>query len=819
MAVIIGVAVLGSAGLMRFGSAKTYPLLPGGEDADYPKRAAGVCPPFKLLDEDGGVIDPVHGVNADVPYSPRKTCGACHDYEKITQGFHFTQGKGETVPDAMAERYAWVTAPGNYGGNWCSPAPLYRQLAAKTNASARVIDMTSFEFISASCGTCHPGGGPLETDREGKRYDRWMRDPASGFTDSGDNRFDGDYHKARWARSGVIEADCLMCHLPDYDFKIRNAHLKKLNFKWAATAAAGFGKVTGGVISNEQPRVAYDLSRFDAQGRVLVKSVPHPRNETCLTCHAKPGWKKRGASFSPRTDVHMAAGLRCVDCHPAGSRAADARVRGREVHQIGKGDDPAGWVRNDLDGTMRSCRDCHIDGWRNAPRASHAWLPPLHMEKLSCQACHIPNRAVMSASVQASDVFNPAPYITPPGKHIWTFYDHNRQAWNHYGELNTFGYADQPTDFFLPTLFVYKGLIYPGNRVHSMWVGYEEEGKPGLNMLFMRDYYAMWRQHNESGGTNFTQLAAIRDDDGDGALEINRPEEIDAVLAATREYLAKTGFLMLGRRLVWVCDDRAYYSSTESRALPRESYEATPYASVHKYSHDVAPARAALGTGGCTDCHASPSPFFDRPVLRTVFATEDSLPRWMPNRELLGVSESAVRIGAFREQRLKPVLYALAGLLAGLWALVCLRDAAVHHDLLPKQFSSVCLWAGLVGLAAAGLVVSRDPGMGEYMLARRFTLDANHFWVAIGILLAAFAAVVRLSGGGTAQRILRAAGWSALAATCLCGGLMLMKPDGFLAAATRLAYTGFDAGLVLSAAFAILALLFASPIRRPGEGE
>jgi len=96
---MIGATALATTGLMRLGRAETHPALPGGEEAGYPKRAAGVCPPFKLLDEAGNVIDPVRGVNAEVPYSPRKTCGACHDYEKITQGFHFTQGKGEPVPE------------------------------------------------------------------------------------------------------------------------------------------------------------------------------------------------------------------------------------------------------------------------------------------------------------------------------------------------------------------------------------------------------------------------------------------------------------------------------------------------------------------------------------------------------------------------------------------------------------------------------------------------------------------------------------------------------------------------------------------------
>lgn len=78
----------------------------------------GVCPPFYLCDEHGKVIDPVHGINLDKPYSPKQTCGKCHDYNKITEGFHFQQGRGEKPTDLMVERCLWVTSPGNYGGNW-----------------------------------------------------------------------------------------------------------------------------------------------------------------------------------------------------------------------------------------------------------------------------------------------------------------------------------------------------------------------------------------------------------------------------------------------------------------------------------------------------------------------------------------------------------------------------------------------------------------------------------------------------------------------------------------------------------------------------
>lgn len=779
-------------------------------------RAFGVCPPFKLRDEQGNIIDPVHGLNDKVPYSPKRTCGACHDYEKITRGFHFTQGKGETPPKVYADRYQWVTAPGNYGGNWCSPSPLYRQLAPKSNTNARMIDMTSFDFVTATCGNCHPGGGPLEYDRAGNRYDTFMRE--HGLASGGDNGLDGDYYKAKWDQTGVIEADCLLCHMPAYDPQARNAQLANLNFRWAATEGAGLGKVRGNVAAGEKPEVAYDVSKFDAEGNLALNYVPEPRNETCLGCHAKPGWKKRGASFSGRTDVHMKAGLRCVDCHAAGSKAADARIRGREEHQFGKGDDPSGWVRNDLDDTVRSCADCHLRGWNNAPRATHEWLPPLHMEKLSCQACHIPARPVKSALVQASDVYNHGPRITPPPKHIWTFYDQQMNYWNHYGELELFTVHDQPTNVSQPTLAVYKGKIYPVNRVHSMWVGYEEKGKPGLNQLFMKDFFMMWKEHLANPKANGPELASITDDNGDGALEVNRPEEIDAILAATKAYLEKTKFPLDNRRLVWVSDDKAYYSSTEYRNLPREPYEATPYASVYKFSHDVAPARAALGAGGCTDCHRIHSPFFDRPILAMAFSPADGKPRWTPNDSLLGVSRLRATVGGLREEWLKPILYALIGLVISAWVALLIRVLAAQHGAFSAGAARALGLLVFAGAIVMGAFAVATPDLLEYMTVRRFTLDANHFWISCFVLLIGLILAIRESGPVQTVRRSRAWAvllWVAILFTAACGGLILLKAPS-LQFVVRPAYTGLDLGLTVLVALCLLTLLSDLATTRPG---
>lgn len=67
------------------------------------------------------------------------------------------------------------------------------------------------------CGGCHPGGGGLEFDRDGQRYDQRLKaDPSLAQS------LDGDYHKSKWDKSGVVEADCFLCHVQGYDFGERH---------------------------------------------------------------------------------------------------------------------------------------------------------------------------------------------------------------------------------------------------------------------------------------------------------------------------------------------------------------------------------------------------------------------------------------------------------------------------------------------------------------------------------------------------------------------------------------------------------------------
>ncbi len=67
----------------------------------------------------------VHGqpiaVGETTPYSPRQTCGACHDVDDIANGYHFQQGRtdanGDVVvaSDYFGDGRSYILSPGMYG--------------------------------------------------------------------------------------------------------------------------------------------------------------------------------------------------------------------------------------------------------------------------------------------------------------------------------------------------------------------------------------------------------------------------------------------------------------------------------------------------------------------------------------------------------------------------------------------------------------------------------------------------------------------------------------------------------------------------------
>lgn len=366
-------------------------LVGGGraEKADVGWLLPQACPPFYLRDSGGAIIDPndpaVEGQPLP-PVSAVQTCMKCketHDPNRVMGGYHFQTGRDELFPATRWDEQAPVDKGSGYYGKWL---PLYqRELAPKSFDDPAEIDMTAYEWVS-SCGVCHPGGGPAELDRGGRRYD-WVlsQEPVMA-----DYTYDGDYYQSRWDESGVVEADCFICHLENYEYSLRAQQIKKLNYKWATTEAAGLGHVEGAVIDDEVPSVVYNTNLFGADGKVHLH-IQRPTDRACMFCHTMSSVQKRGTTWHNPfiEDVHSDIGIACTDCHPGDIR-----------HNFAKGDSVNLATRNDLDNTMQSCEECHYESkGLGAPDYDHPGIPPIHFERMSCESCHVTTRPFLSARV------------------------------------------------------------------------------------------------------------------------------------------------------------------------------------------------------------------------------------------------------------------------------------------------------------------------------------------------------------------------------------------------------------------------------------
>ncbi|MBI5687033.1 MAG: hypothetical protein HZC54_18335 [Verrucomicrobia bacterium] len=349
--------------------------------------AAGLLAvPRGFADEpwDGGRTVPVHRIplndcegegivpcmRSAKPVSMSKTCGTCHDYAKISAGWHFNSSSGKVPAGRPGE--PWVLVDGLTG----TQLPLsYRGWAGTWNPAA--VGMTPWDFTKQFARHM-PGGDTGE--------------PADVFSP-------GDSH-ARWTVSGKLEANCFACHngshAQDHSEWVRQ--IGRENFAWAATAASGLGEV-GGMASRVKstwtmndgpnpddseyavpPYVKYMMAQFDSKNRPVLQ-IERPPDQNCLNCHSvSPAHAEKK---DVDADVHSRAGFKCVDCHR--NNISHAIVRGYETEAADRKDASVGDF---------SCRGCHIEdpakggGRLGAPHPKHGGLPPVHFEKLSCTACH-----------------------------------------------------------------------------------------------------------------------------------------------------------------------------------------------------------------------------------------------------------------------------------------------------------------------------------------------------------------------------------------------------------------------------------------------
>lgn len=472
-------------------------------------------------------------------------------------------------------------------------------MAPKTNADASTIDATSYDWAK-NCAYCHPGGGPAEVDRDGIRYDE--RDPATVAA------FDGDYHGADWAASGVLEADCLLCHMESYRTSDRTPQIQAGNFRVAAAAGARMGT------PRDNRVVDYDPAFALAIGRPAARNCSQCHGGTATELFNAPGIlksdvAKRGMSFGDpqNPDVHS-ANLLCVDCHRSGSAAGAAP----QDHQFQKGNVMVGSaVRNDLDfgNGFLDCAACHAAGTSagtpvTPPAPAHAGLPSLHLDRIHCSVCHVPE--VKLFAVNTFDFLE--------GGKVPFFIGGNPKA--------PYGGGFRPATMWWRKDASSSWKLYPFNFITAM---FWNRGSEGRDAIFLKTAKAA-----------FDELVAegrIANDINDAANNIPEPNT-GAEIAAFRDRLVQKG---VAEPIVWVSPD------------------------AFQISHNVSPKAAALGSGGCADCHSPGSAFFDRQVRISNFDLADTtyvrmelerrLPdgtastiegfrQYVPNWELMGYTEA-----------------------------------------------------------------------------------------------------------------------------------------------------------------------------------
>jgi hypothetical protein len=537
-----------------------------------------------LHDAQGRVISPPSPLSDEgkpqdsraSPYSTAQTCGKCHDYGVISQGWHFNAAQGNVKAGRPGE--PWIlTDPATH-----TQIPLTYRGWAGTFKPADV-GLSDYEFVT-NFARHLPGGGvgdPAKID---------ATDPKAG----------------RMQITGPLEIDCLICHQSTgrYDHDARFTAVKGQDFRWAPSIAAGLGTFAsfrsagsiadqwhpGGTVPSTLPAIRYNRSRFDADNNVLFQVARRVPVNNCYYCHTSET-ALGDARWHSDTDVHLRAGLLCVDCHRNGldhlvvrgyegeakdrsvsDAMVDLRARMLRRDSAALSDEEAHKrSREQLQSELGAvetltCRGCHMSGRLGSPALVHKGLPPIHLEKLSCTACHS----------------GPLPASEPDVVH--TSLAHKLGLPAQARGANTAPVIVEP-------VFLYgaDGKIAPFKMVWPSYWAHLKDGK----------LKPMLPAEAAKAGTFPKQESEDIPRDPYNAKPLTEAQ-IQQVLESFPDDPAQgqAVFIAAGK----------LYRLDHGKLASEENAAAKPYAWA--LAHDVRPAAQALGARGCADCHSSDAPIY-----------------------------------------------------------------------------------------------------------------------------------------------------------------------------------------------------------------
>lgn len=494
-----------------------------------------------------------------LPFSTQFTCGACHSYGVIRGGWHFNSVDGNVPAGRPGE--PWLYFDSKLG----IQLPLsYRAWPGAYRPEQ--FGMTAVEFTKIF-GRHMPGGGPGEI-------------PATEAEAIG----------AQYT-SGKLEVNCLACHNADprqdqgsptgYAIQV-----SKSNFRWAAAASCGFADVSGSVADasptfdpfmpdetdEKAPRVAYDKKMFGAKGAVSMNIVREVSAQRCYFCHSDLFCGENGEKtekWHADEDIHMNAGLTCVDCHRNGLD-----------HGIVRGYEGESTCSSNLMAASTSCRGCHLGdehgkretgGRLGAPVPEHKGIPAVHFDRLTCTACHSgpwpTDKPVLAKTSRAHRLgtinVNKDPRVLP---HV------------------------------LAPVFVKEASVDPNGAA-----------KIGPHKLVWPSF---WGVADANDRVKPVELAVVTKVVGAVLKNVAaeggdwgqvKEEQVGQALKA----LAESG----QTKPVYITGGLLYELDEAGTLKNREGHPAAaPY--TWAMAHSVRPAAQSLGVGKCTVCHSTQSPFF-----------------------------------------------------------------------------------------------------------------------------------------------------------------------------------------------------------------
>jgi len=545
------------------------------------------------------------------------------------------------------------------------------------------MDKSSF-FFTANCGVCHPGGAAMQYDRNGKLY--YDRNTSTyGYNDAATlpatAQLDGDYGfinpttgvptTANWAKNGVTEADCLMCHMtrfatapgtPNHNAGVswhkRSALLRGFsqagmagvaNFDTAPTAGAGWASVT--YVAGQSPpmgsaaTINYGLGitagtlATDASGNLQIPAavIGSSQDANCRLCHSVPDGKKSGRTLLATTDVHVAKSVGCTRCHEAKNDGSlDALGQGKaNPHQIGKGDITIGSVRNDLDNTVKDCADCHLGGedlQAPNPTEKHAAIPGFHFGFMKCQVCHIRHMDDDGLSAPTQDIPELVIEMSSNGTQnvsVWSAYlgtdpvdpTKDLAGW---APPYTLAAGSRPFRWY-PAVRWYKGKLTTVKPLYTAWFGEWLSGTgndASIRPIPLRLVRKALANNYAAGSARLASLVLTPGSKvASGAPILHKKAEIKAFLEAMRDAAdtsnpdpAQNDIVV---RPVLVRAEKVYFLNDAGEV----EYFESAVGESHDFAvnHNVVVKRdeanpvvnpGPYGSGGCNDCHGPGSPFF-----------------------------------------------------------------------------------------------------------------------------------------------------------------------------------------------------------------